>query len=126
MSEALRITLLVLCIALSLGVIRLIGQGRLQVRYALLWMVLVALMLVCALFPPLVSAMSGFFGFEYSSNFIFSVGIVSVLVITLSLSMVVSWQARYIRSLVQTVALLEHRMEKLEQRLRFDDSERPE
>ncbi|WP_283170285.1 DUF2304 domain-containing protein [Curtanaerobium respiraculi] len=115
MTIALRITLLVLCVALLLAVFRLIGRGRLQIRYALLWMVLVVLMVVCALFPSLVSAMTGFFGFEYSSNFIFSVGIVSVLVIALSLSMVVSWQARYIRSLVQTSALLEHRVRDLEQ-----------
>lgn len=112
---ALRITLCVLCLGLFFIILRLIGQGRLQIRYSLLWMLLGILMLLCVIFPEGVSILSGFFGFEYSSNFIFSAGLIVLLIIALSLSMVASWQARYIRHLVQTVALLDNRLSKLEQ-----------
>lgn len=111
---ALSITLLVICIILLCAVVRLIGQGRLQIRYALLWMALALVMLLCVVFPSVVSTVSSFLGFGYASNFVLYVGIVVLLVISLSLSMVVSWQARYIRSLIQTCALLDNRISKLE------------
>lgn len=114
LSLALRVTIFAICIILFILIFRLIGQGRLQVRYSLLWMVLLFFMLLCAVFPGSVSAVAGLLGFEYSSNFIFSAGIGSLLLIALSLSMVASWQARYIRRLVQTIALLDNRVEKLE------------
>lgn len=114
LSIALRVTIFAICAVLIILIFRLIGQGRLQVRYSLLWMVLVFFMLLCAIFPDGVSVIAGLLGFEYSSNFIFSAGIVILLVIALSLSMVASWQARYIRRLVQTIALLDNRVEKLE------------
>ncbi len=120
LSIALRITLSLICVVLLVFIVRLIGQGRLQVRYSLLWMALIVVMLFCAIFPGAVAAISGFFGFEYSSNFIFSAGIVALLFIALSLSMVCSWQARYIRRLVQTVALLDNRVSKLENRVSLD------
>lgn len=113
---ALSITLLVTCVVLLGLVIRLIGQGRLQIRYSLLWVTLAVVMVLCVVFPSIVSAVSSFLGFGYPSNFVLSVGIVILLAICLSLSMVVSWQARYIRSLIQTSALLDNRLSKLEKR----------
>lgn len=114
LSIALRITLFAICVILLFFIVRLIGQGRLQLRYSLLWMVLIAVILLCAIFPGAVATMAEFFGFEYSSNFVFSAGIVILLLIALSLSMVCSWQARYIRRLIQSVALLDNRISKLE------------
>lgn len=114
LSLALSLTLFVICIALLVVVIRLIGQGRLQIRYALLWMALTFVMLLCVVFPHGVSVVSTLLGFEYPSNFVLSVGIVVLLVICLSLSMALSWQARYIRSLIQTCALLDNRISQLE------------
>lgn len=111
---ALSITLLIICIVLLALIVRLIGQGRLQIRYSLLWMALVVVMILCVIFPSAVSAIASFLGFEYASNFVLSIGIVILLAISLSLSMVVSWQARYIRNLVQTTALLDNRIAKLE------------
>lgn len=108
------ITLLVICILLFVLILRLIGQGRLQIRYSLLWLMLAFIMLLCVIFPEAVSCVSAFFGFEYPSNFILSVGIIVLLAISLSLSMVVTWQARFIRGLVQTTALLDKRISELE------------
>lgn len=111
---ALGITLLAICVVLLVLIVRLIGRGRLQIRYSLLWLALVVVMILCVIFPSIVSAVSSFLGFEYPSNFVLSIGIVILLAICLSLSMVVSWQARYIRNLVQTTALLDNRISKLE------------
>lgn len=79
-------------------------------KYSLMWMLLALVLLVCAVFPQVVFFFSDVLGFNAPSNFVFLVGLFLLMGIVLSLSIIVSWQARYIRGLVQKVSLLEKRI----------------
>lgn len=107
MSAALRIFLLAIAVVFLIEVLRLVSAGKLQLKYSLLWMLLSIILMVCAIFPELVYVFSGCFGFQSPSNFVFLVSIVGLIGICLSLTVIVSWQARDIRFLLQKVTLME-------------------
>lgn len=113
MSTILRVTIIIVCLVFLALVIKWVSRERLQLRYSLLWLVSAIVMLVFAVFPEVVFAISGVFGFRQPSNFIFTIGLLLLLLIALGLSMTVSWQARYIRRLVQKVAILESDMDSI-------------
>ncbi len=113
MSAALRIFLLAIAIVFLIEVFRLVSAGKLQLKYSLLWMLLSLILIVCAIFPGIVSAFSSLMGFQAPSNFVFLVSIVGLLGICLSLTVIVSWQARDIRQLIQRVTLMQQDLDKL-------------
>lgn len=106
MSLTLRILMIAFCLIFLFVVLRLVAKGKLQLKYSLLWVVLTLTLLICSIFPQIVVFLSDLFGFDKPSNFIFVVGFFLLMTLVLSLSIIVSWQSQYIRSLVQTVALL--------------------
>lgn len=111
MSAALRIFLLVIAIVFLIEVFRLVSAGKLQLKYSLLWMLLSIILMICAIFPETIYVFSDFLGFQAPSNFVFLISIVGLLGICLSLTAIVSWQARDIRYLLQKVALMEDRLQ---------------
>lgn len=113
MSIALRILLLAIAMVFLIEVFRLVSDGKLQLKYSLLWMLLSLILIICAIFPGIVSAFSGLLGFQTSSNFVFLVSIVGLLGICLSLTAIVSWQARDIRQLIQRVTLMQEDLDSL-------------
>lgn len=106
MSLPLQLTVIVFAIVLLGFVLHLVAQGRLVLKYALLWLTLAVAILVCAIFPQIIYVCASFVGFSVPSNFALLVGVLFLLVIVLSLSIIVSWQSQYIRRLVQEVALI--------------------
>ena len=110
MSLTLQVLLVAFSVIFFVAIIRLIKQGKLQLKYSLLWLALSLLLLVCALFPGFVSACANSLGVGLASNFVFMVGLVCLVGICLSLTVIVSWQSRDIRQLVQRIALLEKRL----------------
>lgn len=113
MPITLRVLLIVFALLLFVVTTRLIAKGRLQIKYSLLWMLLSLVVLLVAVFPHIVYALAYACGFRTPSNFALVVGVVLLLGISMMLSVIVSWQARTIRSLVQSVALLKHDIEEL-------------
>ena len=107
MPTTLQFAIVVACILLAFYVIRLVLTGKLQLRYSLLWLALSAVLLFFGLFPQPLFSVASFFGFVTSSNFIFVVGFLFVILILLSLSTIVSTQAEAIQNLPQKIALLE-------------------
>lgn len=106
MSVALKVFLVVFTVLFLVKVFSLISQGRLQLKYSLLWMFLSLVLIICALFPGIVSFLKSLLGFELTSNLVFFIGIVGLMGICLSLTVIVSWQSRDIRRLLQEVALM--------------------
>lgn len=105
-----RISIAVLSVLFAIFVVVLISRGRLQLKYSLLWLLLCLLMIVAAIWPTPVYQLSALLGFESPSNFIIVIGMLLMLAILLSLTVIVSWQSGYIRELVQEVALLKKEM----------------
>lgn len=110
MSMTLRVATIIFVVIFLIEVFRLIKHGRLLLKYALLWMAIALLLVICAVFPGFVSSCSELLGVGLASNFVFLVGLVCLALVCLSLSVIVSWQGRYIKNLVQRLALLEKRM----------------
>lgn len=106
MSVVLRVVLIVLTVCFLLEVFGLISKGRLQLKYSLLWLFLALVLLICAVFPGVATALAHALGFQLTSNMVFFIGIVGLVGICLSLTVIVSWQARDIRRLLQEVALM--------------------
>ncbi len=108
MTSQLRLSLIILSAVFMIVVIRLVRRGRLQLKYSLLWLLIGCTFIICAVFPGVVTFFKGLFGIALTSNFVFLAGLGGLFLVCLSLTVIVSWQARDIRMLVQRIALLEH------------------
>lgn len=104
---SLQVVVIVTCLLFLVAVVLQIKSGRLLLRYSLLWICLAVLAILGSFFPSFVYALSNAFGFETPSNFILFFGMLFLMAVCLSLSMIVSKQARKIKSLVQMLAILD-------------------
>ncbi len=111
MSAVLHIVLVASAVLFLLVVLRLVSQGKLLLKYSLLWLVLGVVALIIALFPSVAGSLSHTLGFGLTSNFVFFVVLALLGVICMALTVIVSWQARDIRSLVQQMALLKKELQ---------------
>lgn len=114
MFAILQIVVIVIALAFLVYVIRLVIQERLLLKYSLLWMALTVAIVLCAIFPMPLYALSDFLGFITPSNFIFLIGLFFLIAISLSQSAIASKQSIMIKNLVQEQALLEKRLRSLE------------
>lgn len=94
-------------------VIRLVVKKRLRLKYSLLWLALSLVALLCAIFPEPLFALAHLLGFVVPSNLVFFLAIFFLLVLCLSLTVIVSWQARDIRQLIQEIAVINNQLENL-------------
>jgi hypothetical protein len=107
MTPQLRIAMLALAILFLFVVMRFVSRGRLQLKYALMWLVFAILVIIAAVFPDVVGFFSYLLGFHLSSNMVLLAGLVAALALCFSLTVIVSWQSRDLRTLVSRVSLLE-------------------
>ena len=112
------IILAILGLLLLIYIIRLVSSKRLLLSYSLLWVFLAVIITLCALFPTPIYWLADAIGIALPSNFIFIIGIICLLVICLSLSVIARKQNAYSKTLVQEVALLRKEVDaiKAEQR----------
>lgn len=113
--SSLWIVVALICLLFLICVVWQIKKGKLLLRYALLWLVLAAVIMLAALFHDWLYPISSMLGFEAPSNFVILVALFFLLAICLSLSIIVSGQARKIKSLVQNLAILENKMDHLDE-----------
>ena len=88
-------------------VLRTVSQKKLQVQYALIWIVLATGTLLLALIPGVAEYLSSILGIKTTSNFIYLFAIIALLTLTFSLTIIVSKQAQKIKSIIQSVSIEE-------------------
>lgn len=110
-----RIALLVMSVALLVLVLELVRRNLLRERYALLWLGTSLVGLVVGLFPDLIVRFSNWMRFQYLTA-LFFLTFMFVLALVLAFSVVLSRQSERNRRLAQEVALLQHRVKRLERR----------
>lgn len=110
-----RIALLVMSVALLVLVLELVRRNLLRERYALLWLGTSLVGLVVGLFPDLIVRFSNWMRFQYLTA-LFFLTFMFVLALVLAFSVVLSRQSERNRRLAQEVALLHHRVKRLERR----------
>ncbi|WMT40851.1 DUF2304 domain-containing protein [Paenibacillus sp. D2_2] len=87
--------------------IYLIRNGKLREQYAILWIILTAVMMLLSLFPSLIDFMAKQIGVSYAPSLLYLLGLISVLFILLHLTIAVSsLSARFI-VLTQKIGMLE-------------------
>ncbi len=87
-------------------VARLVLRGRLNVKYAALWLSVVLGVALLGLVPGLLVWSSDLLGFELPANFLFSTGLLLLLLVGINLSVAVTALEAKVQRLAEEVALL--------------------
>lgn len=96
--------------------LQLVRKHRLREEYSLVWLGASFAIFIFALFSPLLSVLARAFAVTYAPTLILVLGVLFCVVLLLSQSVTISFQANRIRDLAQTIGLLEYRLRRLEQR----------
>lgn len=114
MNNVLKIEMIIVLLLFLLFIVNSIRRNRMNLKYSLIWIFSSIVILVFVLVPGLLEWTTKMLGFQVTSNMIYMLAIVAILLIVLSLTTIVSRQADEIRSLIQEVSLL--KSEKKEKR----------
>ncbi len=109
-----RIALGLLSVVLFALVMELVRREHLKERYALLWLASSALGLVIGIFPGVIVWFAETFHFQMITT-LFAVSFLYVLGIVLSFTVIISRLSERNRRLAQEVALLSHRVQRMEE-----------
>ncbi|WP_213649927.1 DUF2304 domain-containing protein [Paenibacillus sp. J23TS9] len=104
------------CISLGFAgtILYLIRKRKLREQYALLWLLLSAVMMILSLFPSLLNDIAAQIHIFYAPSLLYLLSVVSMLFILLHLTMAVSSLTYRVVVLTQTLGLQEQRIQKLE------------
>ena len=83
-----------------------IKKKKIDLRYALAWIVLIFVGLILDIFPGILGALAGLIGIEIPSNMIFMAAIILLLILVYSLTATVSRLADKVKKLTQELAIL--------------------
>ncbi len=109
LQDKFRIILILVLIITVVIIITKIRRNKLDLRYTIPWIVLVAGLMGMTLFPRLLDWLSETLGIYSPVNMLFFMGVAFSLVIIFSLTMAISKMADEIKCLAQEVALLKAR-----------------
>ena len=93
-----------------------IRKKRIDLRHALIWLIVGCLLLLMDIFPGILTGLSGFFGFELPVNMLFFLGFLLSIMILFALTAKVSKLYDQNKKLVQDIGILSKRIEELEKR----------
>lgn len=97
--------------------VNMIRRRSLELKYSLVWMMVLCALFVFACAPKLLIVVSDFLGIYAPVNMIFFLGFCFSLIIIFSLTVALSRLSNSIRTLDQIIALNEKRLHELEQEL---------
>jgi len=107
-----------LAIAVTLGllllVFELVRRKRLSERYAILWLLAAATLLVLAAWKGLLTSLAGDVGISYPPSALFAVAIGLIIMLLLHFSLAVSRLSDQNKILAQRLGLLQQRLERSE------------
>ena len=102
------------CLVIGLAaIINMIRRRRLELKYALSWLMAIVFVLVLDCFPTLLTRISLMLGIWAPVNMIFFLGFCFSLLIIFTLTVTLSRMSERVRRLSQAVALNEEKIEKL-------------
>ncbi len=110
----LRIFLVAFALIFFAVVLRYLIIKKFNLKYALVWMLTSAVLLVLAIFPELVVMTAKLVGVELAANAVFLFAILFAFIIIFTLTAIVSHLNKRVYRLAQMQAMLEHRVRELE------------
>lgn len=109
MSLALRLFLIIGAVVVFAVVVRKIRKSEMQSGDSIFWLLFAAIFVILGIFPQIAFTLSGVFGFESTSNFIFLATIALLFIKLFLLSAEVAKLRQKIVALTQEIALREKR-----------------
>lgn len=101
-----------ICLLIALGaIVNMIKKRKLELKYALSWLIAIVFVLILDCFPVLLARLSYFLGIWAPVNMIFFLGFCFSLVIIFVLTVTLSRMSERVRKLAQAVALNEEKIE---------------
>lgn len=95
-------------------IVTMLMRRHLREKYAVMWLLIGAAMLVLALFPDLLGALAGLLGVIVPSNLLFALAVALLIGVTLHLSWELSRAEEEIRRVAEEVAILRADVERLQ------------
>lgn len=107
------------CISLAFAttILCLIRKRKLKEQYALLWLLMSAIMMILSLFPSLLDELAVRIDIFYAPSLLYLLSVVAILFILLHLTIAVSSLTNRVVVLTQTLGLQEDRIQKLERQV---------
>ncbi|WP_270619458.1 DUF2304 domain-containing protein [Paenibacillus macerans] len=113
LSVKLQIILIVLCVCILILFIRKVQKFKLELKYALIWILVIMSSLILAIFPGILNFISALLYIKEPVNALFLVAIIFMLMIMYSLTSALSKASGNIKVLSQEVGLLKKELEEL-------------
>ena len=107
----LQISIAVILFIMIFIIANMVRKKKIDLRYALSWIVLVCLIFVLDLFPQIVFFLAALVGIKTPSNMVFFVGFILTVIMIYSLAVSVSHLSMKTKRLTQEMALLRKEME---------------
>lgn len=100
-----------------LYIIRLVRKRKMELKYALPWMAVSFAALIVDCFPKILSVIADLLGIATPVNALYLVAFLFSVCLLFALTVIVSRQSERIKQLVQSAALCEERVKRLEEEL---------
>ena len=126
MTLKLQIVIAIAILAILAVLVNMIRKRSLELKYALVWMMVLAALLIFDCAPVLLNIVSNFLGIYAPVNMIFFLGFCFSLLIIFSLTVALSRLSNSVLTLDQMVALNEKRLQDLEQELKKEKEKNEE
>ena len=115
MNISLNIVLVIITLIYILLIISSIRNKKLQVSFAMFWLITGILLIIALLIPNLVENISKILGFEVPANMIFCIAIFVSFYLLFTLTILLSKENKKNTVLIQEISLLKKRVEELEE-----------
>lgn len=112
--DKLRISLILVLIIYFVLILLLLKKREISLKYTLLWLFAGVCMGILVIWPESLTIIIGIIGIQGSMNGLFILAIAFVIAILMSITSIVSKQSEKIRSLTQTIAMLEKKVREQE------------
>lgn len=101
--------------------IKMISQYKLELKYALLWLLLSVISIILSIFPSTISIIANILGVESPVNALFLLGILGAFVILFSLTMALSRASNNLKNLSQELAMTKHELAQIKDSIKGSD-----
>ncbi len=126
MTLELQIIVAILAIFACVYITRLLRTKRIELKYVLLWYLVLIMLLILDLVPGALNGLTALLDFQLPVNMMFFAGFIFVLLILFSHTVILSELSKRNERLTQMVGLLDQRVTELEKRLSETDKKSDE
>ena len=105
-------------------VLGFLRKKKFDLKYSLLWLLAGIIMFLVVAFPNFFYCVTGMMGIKVASYGFFAICILLEIVIMISMTAALSDFANRIKILTQNIAILENRIRKLEEQIRYGNEEK--